>query len=567
VTTPAVEQQRVEELCAASIRALTGMPEIHYRGRRLVKGNDPLPVYAPHQQSGESQDLADRRGVSDGVALRLLYCDAALHRKLCPVDPVERLVFEMLEQFRVESLVSGDTPGVRHNLDLRFGRWSDEFAESGLVDSDLGLLLFAVSQICRARILGQQVLERYEDLLEPTRAGIAPLLGHELAGIRRTRHDQLAFSRHALSIARIVAASISAAEAERPARAARNDERRAIFSLSLDFDEHEGEGFAIAETGESKTAGESGDAYRIFTRRYDREIHAADLVRKAQLSVLRRELDERVAKSGINISRLARLFKAMLAVPQRDGLNFGEESGYVDGRRLSQLVASPAERRLFSRARYQPHARCRFTILVDCSGSMKQYLEPLSCLVDIMVRALEQAEVRTELLGFTTGAWSGGRAQRDWVRNGRPPHPGRLNETCQMIFKDADETWRRERRSIAALLKQDLFREGVDGEAVEWACRRLSRGTAERRILLVISDGSPMDTATALANDPFYLDNHLQRVVSRWTASRQVEIYGLGVGLDLSPYYDRSLAVDLATGISNRLLFEMLEMIRGHHRR
>ena len=234
---------------------------------------------------------------------------------------------------------------------------------------------------------------------------------------------------------------------------------------------------------------------------------------------------------------------------------------------MSQLVASPAERRLFSLPRYQPHARSRFTILVDCSGSMKQYIEPLSCLVDIMIRALEQAEVRCELLGFTTNSWSGGRAQRDWVRRGRPAHPGRLNETCHLVFKDAEQTWRRERRSIAALLRQDLYREGVDGEAVDWACRRLVQGGAERRILLVISDGSPMDTATALANDAFYLDNHLQRVISAWTASRRVEIFGLGVGLDLSPYYDRCLAVDLGEGLSNRLFFEMLEMIRGHHRR
>src|SRR5690606_18494340 len=199
--------------------------------------------------------------------------------------------------------------------------------------------------------------------------------------------------------------------------------------------------------------------------------------------------------------------------------------------------------------------------------SMKQYMDSLSCLVDIMVRAMERAEIVTEVLGFSTGAWNGGRARRDWLRQGRPRHPGRLAETCHVVFKDADTSWRRARASIAALDHAEMFREGVDGEAVAWACRRLAAADAERRILMVVSDGSPMETSTALANDAFYLDNHLRQVVERIGASRQVEVMGLGVGLDLSPYYDMSLAVDLSEGLSSRLFFDILYVLRGHHRR
>jgi cobaltochelatase CobT len=198
---------------------------------------------------------------------------------------------------------------------------------------------------------------------------------------------------------------------------------------------------------------------------------------------------------------------------------------------------------------------------------MKQHIEAIAMLSDVLVRALDQVEVATEILGFTTAAWSGGRAQRDWLQHGRPKHPGRLNELCHMIYKDADTRWRRARPSIAALLKPDLFREGVDGEAVEWACSRMSGRDVPRRILLVVSDGSPMDTATNLANDTCYLDNHLKQVVARNEHSGEVEIYGLGVGLDLSPYYSRSLAIDISQGLTNAVFFDLIEMLRGHHRR
>ena len=563
----AVEQQRIEELCAAAIRALSGAADVHFRGRRLYRGGAPIPRHAPHLQVDEADSFDDQRGAGDGTALKIRYSDAALHRTLVPSDEVARLVFEMLEQFRVESMVTPGLRGVRRNLELRFERWSSAFVESGLADTDLGLLLFATAQICRARVLGGKVADPWEDLLEPTRAGMAPLIGHDLAGLRATRQDQAAFAVHARSIALIVSASVDHAESSRDQRAPRNDARRAIFNLSLDFDETEGESFETAGSTGGREPGAAAGGYRVYTRAYDTQLEAESLVRPALLETLRRDLDRRVAAHGLNVPRLARLIKTMLARPRPDGFSFGEESGVIDGRRLSQLVASPGERRLFRQDRRQPRADCRFTVLVDCSGSMKQYVNELTCLVDVLARALEQAGVESELLGFTTGAWSGGRAQRDWLRAGRPDQPGRLNETCHLVFKDAATPWRRSRRAIAALGKADLFREGVDGEAVDWAARRLAAADVERRVLLVVSDGSPMDTATALANDAFYLDAHLRRVVRYWRESGAVEIMGLGVGLDLSPYYERSLAVDLDAGLSHQLFFDLLEVLRGHHRR
>lgn len=166
-----------------------------------------------------------------------------------------------------------------------------------------------------------------------------------------------------------------------------------------------------------------------------------------------------------------------------------------------------------------------------------------------------------EVLGYTTGAWNGGRAQRDWLRAGKPRHPGRLNEACHLIFKDADTSWRRARPSMGALLKADLFREGIDGEAVAWACQRLKQRHERRRLLLVISDGCPMDGATNLANDTYYLDNHLKDVVATETQQGSVAILGVGVGLDLSPFYPRSLALDLSSPPGYGLFRELLALL------
>jgi cobaltochelatase CobT len=198
---------------------------------------------------------------------------------------------------------------------------------------------------------------------------------------------------------------------------------------------------------------------------------------------------------------------------------------------------------------------------------MKAHIEPVAVLVDVLARALEQAQVNTEILGYTTGAWNGGRCQLEWLGKGRPKYPGRLNELCHMVFKNVDSSWRRARTDIAALLKADLFREGIDGEAVEWACHRMIGRSEERRILIVISDGCPMDTATGLANDRYYLDTHLKQVINLLETKREVDVYGLGVGLDLSPYYTNCLALDLSETLSNQVFEEILQLLAGRHHR
>lgn len=564
---------RRDALCAAAVRALTGDPALHYRGGRLFRHLRPVALHAPHLRAdARIGDLASSRGAADAAALRLLHSDDVLHRRFAMDEPLERLVFELLEQLRCETLVPPGMRGVARNLRHRFDTWSRACHRAGLLDSEVGLLIYTVAQMAASRLSGQPVLEETEGLIEATRAVLAPRLGVALAGLRRQRADQSAYAMHAREIAHCIGAMVRDARhalAETKASLDDDEHEAARTMLGTWFDTDDEDGFdapTLAASGESRVRAATGAGYRVFTTRYDTVIHPAARIRPELLREYRERLDELVTARHLNVARLARILQTALAVPIRDGWSFGEEEGRIDGRRLAQLVASPDERRLFRLERERPRADCAVSFLIDCSGSMKAHIEAVAVMVDVLVRALDMAGVATEVLGFTTGAWNGGRAKLDWLASGRPAHPGRLNEQCRLIFKDADSSWRAARGAIAGLFKADLFREGIDGEAIDWACERLcARGDA-RRVLVVISDGSPMDSATSQANDAFYLDQHLREVVARHEAARDVEVLGLGVGLDLSPFYRHNLGLDLSVP-PDMTLFARLAAWLGARRR
>ena len=560
------ERQQVLELCSATIRALAGDAALQLRGRRLFRGGEPLHAAPAHLQVAlEQEDLRSRRGAADGLAWRQRRTDAALHARLAPAEPAARRLFDLLEQYRVEALVPEALAGVRHNLAHRHARWAATFETEGLLETEQGLLVYTVALVCRVRLNGLVLDAHTEDLLEGTRFALAPRLGTAFARLRATRHDQAAFAEPAAEIAIHVAGLLKELEeASSEAREAGAAARQRRLGLWLGEESEESQEVPVAGAASSRVLEEGGGGYRVFTRQYDSERDARTLGRAEVLRSLREGLDAAVAQSGVNVGRLARQLQALFAPLVEDGWNTAQEEGRIDGRLLAQLVASPTERRLFKQPRLQPVADCAVTLLVDCSGSMKQHAATVSLLVDVLARALEQAGVTCEVLGFTTGAWHGGRARRDWQRAGSPRHPGRLNEVCHVVFKPADDTWRRRRAALAALLQPDFYREGVDGEAVAWACARLRARQETRKLLVVVSDGSPMDGSTALANDAHYLDHHLQQVVAAQSAVGDVEIRGLGVGLDLSPYYPRNLVLDLSVPVP-RMLQEIagLLAVRG----
>ncbi|NRO96647.1 cobalt chelatase [Paraburkholderia sp. NMBU_R16] len=555
-----------ERLCAAVVRAYTGDAALHYRAGRLCRQVRPLPLFAPHLRSDAQQDdFASLRGAADCAAMRLVHSDAALHRQLSPDAYVERWLFEMFEQIRCESLAPPGMSGLAANLRNRFEGWSRAYHRAGLVDSQLGILIYTVLQVVWSRVTGSRVLEETEDLIEATRAGIVPTIGVCLTGLRRNRFDQRGYAQHARELAHRVTSKLEQAGAMSLADAAADgrdaDDALTSFSLWVDF-EGTDEAFEAGNAAQgTRVANLSVQRYHAYTTQFDREVSAGALVRQPLLREYRERLDERIARCGFNIARVARALEVALSAPQRDGWSFGEEAGRIDGRRLAQIVSSPAERRVFVQERVRPRGDCAIGFLIDCSASMKAHVDTVAVLVDSLVRASEHAGLTTEIQGFTTLAWNGGRARMQWLGKGRPPHPGRLNETCHMVFKAADVGWRRARTDIAALFKADLFREGVDGEAIDWSCRRLAARAVSRRILVVISDGSPMDAATSQANGPSYLDDHLKDVLLRHESVRDVEILGLGMGCDLSTFYRHCTTVDPAAPLDTKRLLDLAQWI------
>jgi cobaltochelatase CobT len=545
---PAVtrHEQGIRELRAASIRALSQQRGLRFRGAALYRDRRPVPMPVPHLHPPTD------RGAADAMALRLRHSDPDVHARLRPEGTARRLVFEMLEQFRVESLVPATWPGVRRNLADRFRGWSQEFEASRSAETAAGLLLYTVAQVCRSWITAEPIAEWTQDLIEQTRFELTSTIGGELALLRRNRHCQKDFAVHARAVAERVA--------NLPQLHGEPDERDPgwdAFEWLLDAESDE-DATPAAPGGARRDVPRGNAEYRVYSRAYDETRNLATLVRPAQLSEYRECLDRAVDESGVSARALGRRLAQLFAAPQDDGWEGGRDSGFVDGRRLSQLVATPNERNIFRARAHTPRTDAIVSFLVDCSGSMKAVSEPVAVLIDVFARALELAGVGCEVLGFTTASWNGGRARRDWIRSGRPRNPGRLNEVRHLVIKSADTPYRDARTAVAGLMKADLFREGIDGEAVEWARSRLEQRDEQQRILVVLSDGSPMDSATSLANDPNYLDQHLRDVLG---GRSDVEICAVGVGLDLSVYYDRATALDLSEGTTRRVLTEVLETI------
>ncbi|KGG93087.1 MULTISPECIES: cobaltochelatase CobT-related protein [Comamonas] len=551
---------RMEAWGGAMLRAVTGDASLQWSGQTLYRGTAPIPQAAAHHSQVPVQQT-DQRGLLDSMGLRLYWSDQALFQAHLPQDPVERMVFELLEQLRVESLVPEAWHGARENMRQRFVNWCQAFMDSGLTESSLGILLFTVAITAWSRLTGHEIPERMADLVESTRMSMASPLGRHWDRLRRARDRQQQFIEPALAVSRWVGMAVRAAQGDAP-RGAGGPRRRSSFALPLHFESQSQDGMPVAQSGDSRAWIGTAQSYRVFTREFDREVQAAELIRALQLAQFREQMDEELARSGLlQAGRLARYLQQRLASTQRNGWSFGLEEGHLDGSRLSQLVTDPQQRAIFKDEMQRPVNETAVAILMDCSGSMKTYARPLSLLLDVLGRALEMAGASVEILGFSTQAWNGGRARRRWQRAGQPQFPGRLNERLHIVFKDGAKPWRHARHGIAALRKPDIFREGIDGEAVEWACQRLRAKAAQRRILLVISDGCPMDTATHQANDEHYLDQHLRQVLAAQERMGGVKVCALGVGLDLGVFYRQRLAVDLQQDLDEALLFSVAEML------
>jgi len=560
-------QQHVEKLCAATVRANSGCASFEFRGQRPEVNGQSAQIRAPHLRPDLALDTYQSfRGAADAIALRLKYSDTQLHQQLMPESNIGQLLFELLEQLRTESLVSDLQPGTRKNLEHRFRQWCRQFCASDTVENQLGLMVFTIAQVAWCRLTSLPMNHQSEDLIEPMRMMIARHIGAALLGMRKNTRDQTVFAQHALVIVEVIDSLIDDSDADDQEIESPTKKSAASFSLFLEPETDANSDISIAGKGPDsirvRQIIEQLNNYQIFTRSNDQVIKAEQLALDSQLDDFGKRQAQLLKNQAINIPRLARELAAILPGQRDSDWEFSREQGYIDGRKLNTIVTTPGYRNIFRSQRQLPSGNCLVTLLMDNSGSMKEHAHAISTLIYILTKALEMAGATTEVLGFTTKSWQGGKSYKQWMRQLRPENPGRLCETRHIIYKDADTKLQRAKRGMGAMLKADLFREAVDGEALLWAAKRMQCRPEQRRILIVLSDGCPMESATHQTNPSNYLDNHLRQVATMLESSADIELYALGFGLDLSPYYRHSLALQIPDKMENSMFNQILQMLQ-----
>ncbi|WP_209323191.1 cobaltochelatase CobT-related protein [Brevibacterium renqingii] len=530
----------LERRLAAVFRALSQDPGVDLWAHRPADGNGLLPMNAPHLYPDPSRlDLPSLRGATDAMAMRRKWSDPELHRQMLPRAREERLIVEILEQFRCESLAR--QAGVRANLSQRHAYWRSEYLRNRLHETHLGMLLYTVVLVTRSVLTGDPIGRADSDLLEESRFELSPELGPFLIPLRDARHDQQAFAEVARELAHTLADRIAAVE-EREGTRSGARERRATPSLPLVFDIAE-DLFAPA-SDDSVGQLHLARGYRTWTTRFDRESAIAEVVRTESLRSGRTAIAAETARRSVPMAPVVSRLHGVVEAAKDAHELVDSEDGTLDPSRLTRLLTSPGDPRVFRGRSQRAETDCAVTFLLDLSGSMKPHALGLGSLLDVLVTALDRLDVSTEILGFTTNSWNGGRVRSEWKKAGSPERPGRLNELHHLVIKSAASSWRRTRTHLGGLLKTSLYREGIDAEALRWAIGRLRSRQAAKSAVVVISDGLPADSATAFANDEDYLARDLETTVAGLRRAGDIGVLGVGIGTDPGLIYPASVELD-----------------------
>lgn len=545
------------------------------------------------------QDVARVRGEADGVALRLRHHNAKLHRQLSPRGDSGRAVFEALEQVRVEALGASRMAGVASNLaSAHAARGRRQPSPS----SDEAALAEALELYARESLVGFSLPRAEREVLDKWRPWLESRTGQDWQGLRRQLSAQEEFGIHVremlahLGLAEDLGeqpedeedenkaeeqaegsddatgegaadetdqapsdAEGSASQDER-AEAGASDDRLAETTAHGAADEDEGLE-APFETPQYIPPGGEGLAYRVYTTRFDEVIEASELCSPLELSRLRSQLDHQLGRLQGMIGRMANRLQRRLLAQQTRSWDFDLDEGLLDTARLTRVVVNPEHPLSFKLEKDTEFRDTVVSLLIDNSGSMRgRPIAVAAMCADILARTLERCGVKVEILGFTTRSWKGGQGREQWLREGKRPNPGRLNDLRHIVYKPADSPWRRARRNLGLMLREGLLKENIDGEAILWAHQRLLGRPEQRQILMVISDGAPVDDSTLSANPGNYLEQHLRQVIE-WIEQRSpVELLAIGIGHDVTRYYRRAVTISDPEQLGGAMLSELAEL-------
>ena len=544
--------------------------------------------------------MAKLRGAADSVALRLRHHDDALHASRSPGRREAKDVYDALEQARVEIIGGQHMTGVAANLHARL---SDECESEGfdrMTRKDQLPLPAALSLLARERMSGVPAPAAAQRILESWRGTLGETADQALAEMATAQHDQAGFTKAARKLLAALDLAESEVEAE-PEDQSEEAEDGGEQAGAQDQDQTEGEtqsdtdsqlgaepeqmqGEAEEQDGdddsEEDAATSEGDdrpggpqqrrdraipddnaQYRAFSRLTDEEVHAEDLCDPDELSRLRQQLDQQLQHLQGVVSKLANRLQRRLLAQQTRAWEFDLDEGMLDAGRLARVIVNPMLSLSYKRERETDFRDTVVTLLIDNSGSMRGRPITVAAMCgDILARTLERCAVKVEVLGFTTRAWKGGQSRERWVQDGKPRNPGRLNDLRHIIYKSADAPWRRARKNLGLMLREGLLKENIDGEALTWAYRRLLSLPEHRRILMVISDGAPVDDSTLSVNPGNYLERHLREVIREIEGRNQVELIAIGIGHDVTRYYRRAVTIVDAEELGGTVMKKLAEL-------
>ncbi|THD83292.1 MAG: cobaltochelatase subunit CobT [Phenylobacterium sp.] len=587
---------------ANAARSLAEMPdlEIVYSGEGpQLSGKRAVLPHPPRDLT--PIDAARIRGLADQMALRLAHHDVEAHAKARPASALGGPIYDAIEAARIEAVGANALSGVRENLKAVLEQaWAkrsfnqiEALANPPLAD--------VVGLMVRERLTGEKPPAMAQPLVELFRDEIEAKAGADLDKLVETIADQKASARIARAIIRDLQMGDDLSDApDQPDQSEEGEEGEAEASDENDDGDGEGQSpqqTALDEDETSHRESEDADSqmmsaeedpnaedtdeppdmgdgeqparpefsgegrvvtYKVFTTAHDEIVAAEELCDGEELTRLRAYLDQQLASLSNVVSRLANRLQRKLLAQQNRTWTFDLEEGVLDVARLTRVITDPTAPLSFKEEADTEFRDTVVTILIDNSGSMRgRPIMVAAVCADILARTLERCGVKTEILGFTTRAWKGGQAREDWLKAGKPAQPGRLNDLRHIIYKSADSPWRRARRNLGLMMREGLLKENIDGEALMWAHQRLIGRSEQRRILMVISDGAPVDDSTLSVNSGHYLERHLREVIAEIEGKSPVQLIAIGIGHDVTRYYRRAVTIvdveQLAGAITDQL--------------
>ncbi|WP_158912969.1 cobaltochelatase subunit CobT [Caulobacter sp. S45] len=585
---PEAPTEPFKRALAHAARSLAEMPdlEIVYSSEGpSLSGNRATLPHPPRDLNG--REAARIRGLADGMALRLAHHDATAHARLAPQNTEGAALFDAVEQARIEAIGANALGGVRENLRVALESQIERKGLSRVEDRTQGPLGDVLSLLVRERLTGEPPPAGAKTLVDMMRGEIEEKAGKDLDRLVEAYHDQDAFGRIARGI--IVDLGLGDEGVPEPVDDA-SDEEPEGQDQPDEGDNSDGEQDQSPETSaqdqvqtsESDTQSPADDSdetqdaqdqdqsestpqpddapqrgrpdsglgpdgeplYAVFSTAADEIVEADELCDPEELTRLRAYLDQQLTALSSVVSRLANRLQRRLMAKQNRAWTFDLEEGVLDAARLTRVIVDPTAPLSFKQEQDTDFRDTVVSLLIDNSGSMRgRPIMVAAVCADILARTLERCGVKTEILGFTTRAWKGGQAREAWIKAGKPPHPGRLNDLRHIVYKAAESPWRRARKNLGLMMREGLLKENIDGEALLWAHQRLAGRPEARKILMVISDGAPVDDSTLSVNSGHYLERHLRQVINEIESASPVELIAIGIGHDVTRYYRRAITI------------------------